>query len=148
MSTPRTIPLATYEAGMLQAAANRNLTTFLTNALKSSNITISEWSALGILATAGDARPSDIATTMDVKTPMATRLIQSLLEKNLVAERKVSEDQRGKLIVLTKEGKKLLDEEELVVREGMREYMKDVDRDDLVAYLKVVEYLARHQPKI
>jgi DNA-binding MarR family transcriptional regulator len=146
MMTPRTIPLATYEAGMFQAAANRNLTTFLANALKSSNITTSEWSALGILATTGEARPSDMAMIMDVKTPMATRLIQSLLEKKLVAERKISEDQRGKLIVLTPEGKKLLDEQELIVRDGMREYMKEVDRDDLVAYLKVVEYLARHQP--
>lgn len=146
MSFTRTIPLATYEAGMLQAASNRNLTTFLTNALKSSNITTSEWSALGILATTGESRPSDMAMIMDVKTPMATRLISSLLEKNLVAERKISQDQRGKLIVLTPEGKKLLDQEELVIREGMREYLKDVDLGELATYLKVVEYIARHQP--
>ena len=131
---------------MLQAASNRNLTTFLTNALKSSNITTSEWSALGILATTGESRPSDMAMIMDVKTPMTTRLISSLLEKNLVAERKISQDQRGKLIVLTPEGKKLLDQEELVIREGMREYLKDVDLGELATYLKVVEYIARHQP--
>ena len=146
MSTPRAIQLATYEAGMLQAAANRNLNTFLTNALKSSNITVSEWSALGILATTGESRPSDIAAIMDVKTPMATRIIQSLCEKSLVAEQKVSEDQRGKMIVLTAAGKKLLDEEEIIVRGGMREYMKDVPREDLIGYLRVIEYLAHHQP--
>lgn len=146
MPIQRTIQLATYEAGMLQAAAYRNLSTFLTKALKSSNITISEWSLLGVLATVGQTRPSDIAAAMDVKTPMATRLIQSLVEKGLVLEHKVSSDQRGKLIGLTADGKELLEKEELVVRSAMYEYMSGVSREDLMGYLKVMEYLAKTQP--
>ena len=146
MPNPRTIQLATYEAGMLQAAAYRNLSTFLTKALAPSHITMSEWSLLGILATVGPSRPSDIAGTMDVKTPMATRLIQSLAEKGLVVETKVSDDHRGKLITMTPAGKKLLDKEELIVREAMRKYLKGVAREDLIGYLSVIEYLAHHQP--
>ena len=146
MPIQRTIQLATYEAGMLQAAAYRNLSSFLTNALKSSNITISEWSLLGVLATVGHSRPSDIAAAMDVKTPMATRLIQSLVEKDLVMEKKVSSDQRGKLIALTPAGKDLLDNEELVIRAAMQEYLSGVAREDLISYLKVMEYLAKTQP--
>lgn len=147
MSNQPVINLATYEAGMLQAAAYRNLTTFMTKALSPSNITMSEWSLLGILASSGPSRPSDIAAIMDVKTPMATRLLKSLISKELVTEIKISEDQRSKLIGLTSKGKKLLDKQEIIVRAGMRDYMKGVDLNDLVAYLKVTAYLAQQQPK-
>ena len=131
---------------MLQAAAYRNLTAFMSKALTPSHITMSEWSLLGVLAVSGEARPSDIATRMDVKTPMATRLIQSLIEKDLVAEYKVSVDQRGKMIVMTAAGKKLLAAEELTIRQAMRAYMADVPREDLIGYLRVIEYLAHRQP--
>jgi DNA-binding MarR family transcriptional regulator len=91
-------------------------------------------------------RPSDIATLMDVKTPMATRLVKSLVEKNLIYEQPVSGDQRGKMIAMTKEGQGLLCKQEVIIRNAMREYMVDVPRDDLNAYLRVLAYLAHHQP--
>lgn len=146
MTDTSRIQLATYEAGMLQAAANRNLTAFMSKALASSKITMSEWSLLGILASHGQSRPSVIASTMDVKTPMATRLLRSLATKGLVVEVKDSEDQRGKLINLSLKGKKLLNNQEIILRAGMKEYMKGVDRKDLAIYLKVLQYLALHQP--
>lgn len=138
--------LATYEAGMLQAAASRNLTAFMTKALLPSNITMSEWSLLGALAVNECMRPSDIATLMDVKTPMATRLVKSLVEKDLIHEQPVSGDQRGKMIAMTPKGQQLLDEQEVIIRAAMREYMVDVPFDDLNAYLRVLAHLARHQP--
>ncbi len=138
--------LATYEAGMIQAAAFRNLTAFMSKALLPSNITMSEWSLLGALATNDCMRPSDIATLMDVKTPMATRLVKSLVEKELIHEKPVSGDQRGKMIAMTTKGQELLDKEEIRIRDAMRDYMSDVPREDLNAYLRVLAHLARHQP--
>ncbi len=146
MTKHLTTQLATYEAGMIQAAAFRNLTAFMTKALLPSNITMSEWSLLGALAVNGCMRPSDIATLMDVKTPMATRLVKSLVEKGLIDEKPVSGDQRGKMIAMTKLGQALLCKQEKIIRDAMREYMADVPREDLNAYLRVLAYLARHQP--
>lgn len=140
------LQLATYEAALLQAAAFRNLTAFMTKALLPSKITMSEWSLMGTLAVHGSMRPSDIATNMDVKTPMTTRLVKSLADKDLISERTLSEDQRGKMIELTASGKNMLETQEIIIRGAMREYMNEVDRNDLASYLKVIEYLARRQP--
>lgn len=137
------IELATYEAGMLQAAAYRNLMTFLTEALGDAGITVSEWALLGILATRGSSRPSEIAGIMDVKTPMATRLIRSLTQKGLVAEEPVREDHRAKIIQLTNSGKKTLAHNEGHIRGQMRIYMSGVTNEELSIYLKVLEYLAK-----
>jgi DNA-binding MarR family transcriptional regulator len=141
---PTSIELATYEAGMLQGAAYRNLMSFMTEALGGTGLTVSEWSVLGILMTRGEARPSDIANIMDVKTPMATRLVRSLLEKGLITEKPVSDDQRGKMIVMTKKGRGVLDDYETTMRSALREYLSGVERRDLIGYLRVLEYLA-HQ---
>ncbi len=146
MTKQMSTQLATYEAGMIQAAAFRNLTAFMHKALLPSNITMSEWSLLGALAVNANMRPSDIATLMDVKTPMATRLVKSLVEKDLIHEKPVSGDQRGKMIAMTPKGQELLESEEIIIRDAMRAYMVDVPLDDLNAYLRVLAYLARHQP--
>lgn len=143
METSPNIDLATYEAGMLQAAAYRNLMSFMTEALVSVGLTVSEWAVLGVLMTQGDTRPSDIASIMDVKTPMATRLVRSLAEKGFVTEKAVELDQRGKMIAMTQNGRDVIMNYESTIRANMREFMSGVDRQDLIGYLRVIEYLAR-----
>lgn len=142
IQTDASLALRTYQAGMLQGAAYRNLTAFLTRELSAVDLSVNEWALLGLLA-GGKYRPSEIAAAMGVTAPMVPRLIQALIAKRLAAETADGSDQRSKSIAITDKGKVLLDDNEIRLRAAMREYLSDIPTADLEKYVRVMAVIAR-----
>ena len=140
--TDASLALRTYQAGMLQGAAYRNLTAFLTRELSVVDLSVNEWSLLGLLAS-GKHRPSEIALEMGVSAPMVPRLMQALLVKELASETADDNDQRSKSIAITAKGRHLLDTNETRLRAKMREYLSDITLADLNKYVRVMAKIAR-----
>ena len=136
------LALSTYKAGMLQAAAYRNLNAFLTQELRPAGLSVNEWALLGLLID-GPVHPQEIARAMGVKAPMVPRLVEVLLVRQLATVVVDSKDQRGKHVAITENGTTLLHETESRLRLTMQKYLNDVPRADLATYIRVVAIIAR-----
>ena len=140
--TNELLALPTYQAGMIQAAAYRNLNAFLNRELQPAGLSVNEWALLGLL-TDGPVHPQEIARVMCVKSPMVPRLVEALLARNLATVTADSKDQRGKHVAITKSGSALLESTESRLRGAMQEYLSAVPRSDLATYIKVMSIIAQ-----
>lgn len=136
------IGMTTYQAGMLQSRAYRALSNFMTDFLQLHDLSLPQWSLLGLLHEAKEYRPSQLAEMLGVKPPVATKLINEMEAKKLLARISHGKDGRGAVISITSEGAKLVGNVESHLRQEMRDYLGDIGRDELVTYLKVLARLA------
>lgn len=133
---------STYRAGLLQSRAYRALMTFLNSRLEPYNLTSSEWAVIGCLTESKRLRPTAIAEQLGVKSPVATRLIRSLLNKGLLEITADKRDRRAVNVTLTKLGAQRSREIEAHLRTDMRAWLRDVDLKELNSYLGVMEQIA------
>ncbi len=75
----------TYQAALIFSRANRKLNDFLRAELAECNLSIPEWSYLGLLHDSQGMRGMAAAGILDVEPPFATRLGNKLAKKKLVA---------------------------------------------------------------
>jgi MarR family 2-MHQ and catechol resistance regulon transcriptional repressor len=133
----------TYEAAMRQSQAFRALSIFLTAELKQFDLSLSEWKLLGHLSETNEMTPSEIAILLNVKLPISTRILKSLVLKKCIVRRISHKDNRVIHAHITKKGKNLVNEVEKHLRQEMKNFLSDIDRQDLETYLKVVVQLSR-----
>lgn len=134
---------ATYEAAMIQSQAFRALANFMNKQLSEFHLTLSEWKVLGHLNEINLMTPSEISKLLNVKSPISSRLLKSLSAKGLLSRRKDKADNRIFHITITSEGRGLVATVEKRLRSSMKEFLSDVDRNDLENYLKVLNLIAR-----
>lgn len=132
----------TYKAGLLQSKAYRVLSDFLTGQLKAYNITLSEWKLLGHLFEAESMTPSDIGELLSVRMPICTRLLNSLQHKGLISRRQDETDNRVNYADITIDGQRLVTRIEGQLRHEMEQFLSDIPRQDLEAYVRVLARLA------
>jgi MarR family transcriptional regulator for hemolysin len=138
-----TLRQTTFRAGLLQSQAYRSLTNFMNTQLAHFDVSLPEWSALGVLVLAEKPlRPHDIATTLAIKQPVATRLLQRLVVKGLVSRSVDSSDGRATLIHLTKQGLATAQVIERELRQEMKLFLAGIKSQELAIYLKVMEQIA------
>lgn len=139
------LTMPTYSAGLAQARAYRLLQTNFNHALKPYNLTMTEWAMIGCIHDAGEIRLTELAAELDVKPPQVTVMIDKLASKGFVHTIMNEDDNRAKMVSLTPEGSELVPQAEADMRDFMRQYMKGANRSDLLAYLRVVTFLADKQ---
>lgn len=136
------IPISTYRAGLLQAQAYRALSHFMTQALAKHDLSMPQWTLLGILRDQKTCRPSSLATLLGVKPPVATRLLGDLIKKGLATKTPHSTDNRGAIAAITPAGATLVAHIERTLRLELRKFLADLSIGELRTYLKVLSKLA------
>jgi DNA-binding MarR family transcriptional regulator len=108
-------------------------------------LTLSQWSALVAVETAGRMRIGDLAAHEHVSPPTATRLVASLEMEGLLRREVDDEDRRSALISLAEPGRQALAELRRQRTEALASRLADLspaDLDRLTQALPVLEQLA------
>ena len=136
----------TYQAGVLQARAYRNLREFMASELKQYGYTMMEWSLVGLVydyTAEGGARVSQLAKLLDVETSLVTNMLNVLEGKGLI-ERIVDEkDKRARRVISTHKSEADVKKIEKVLRKDMKTWMGVVTPRQLLGYVKTLQKLAQ-----
>lgn len=136
--------LTTYQACILQARAYRVLREFVAKQLDGYGLTMMEWVLLGVVHESGSrgVSPSALSERLDVSLPMVTRMVNAVAEDNYVKRRADKHDKRQQIIIATPKGRRLAQGIEWRVRGAMKEWLKDVDPEELKGYVHIMSQIA------
>ncbi len=140
--------LPTYHACILQARAYRTLRLFMSAELQEYDLTMMEWVLLGLTSSKDSEGHSttELAEILDVGLPLITNMVDRVEKMGLVARKRDAHDKRSKRIFATSRGRVLADHIELKIREDMKEWLCNVEREDLEGYVKTMSILATKDP--
>lgn len=102
-----------------------------------------QYMVLRTLLQEGEMRVSDIATTLGVKNPGASGLIQILEDEGLVARRNDADDHRVVLVSITPEGEYRYSAADEYRRVVMRMLTADLPPEDIETLVRVMEHMAQ-----
>lgn len=133
-----------YEACLQHARADRALRTVVASQLEGLKITMMEWLLLGIVADGPEKglSMSSVAQSLDVTLPQVTALVSNLVKQKLVKQKTQSYDRRSRHVIATAKGRALLDQVEASVGTAMREWLQDIPKSQLTAYMDTVKQLS------
>ncbi len=137
--------LTTYQAGVLQSRAYRELKITMKNILSPHGLTMMQWAVLGYVANSGrnGERVSSLAKELGSTQAFITNTINSLEEKGYVGRRGDKVDSRAKVVHLKPGKQRLVNRIELEVRAAMRrELYNRLTPDELRTYVLVLKKLA------
>ncbi len=130
----------TYRIGLLQAKAYRALKQYTTKALAHLDISTVEWAFLGLLFDEPNGlRASEAALELGVEAPFITVLHKKLGKKKLVEAKQDEHDTRAKVLFLSKEGRRFVEETEIYLRGKMRPLVRGTSMKDILAYISVLQ---------
>lgn len=130
--------LHAYSTGLLQGTAYSRLHSNLTRSLYQFSITIPEWKLLGQVHEHGKLKLSALAELLSYDPPMVTKLVKQLEKRGLVKREQDRTDERAKIIHITREGNKLIEDAEPVIKTAMAKMLNGVSHEELLTYLKVL----------
>ncbi len=137
-----TTHLTTYQIGLVQAQAYRMLQQHFRAGLEPFQITIPEWSLLGVVNDGGQLTLTQITHILKSKASHPTVLVEALVERGLLDRQVHPKDKRTKIVTLTAAGKKLVPKIEAAVRASIRSAIQHVPRPELETYYQVLAMFA------
>lgn len=141
--------IATYTSGLLQTKAYRVIHTHLSQVLEEHELSMPEWTLLGLLSEhKNGTRLSEIATYLDVEPPFATNLVEQLVKKGIVLREEDSKDHRAKRIVLAPKGKALLPKVESLAKERMKKLLKGVWYPEVATHMNVLKAIIANDERL
>ncbi len=140
--------ISTYQSGIAQAAAHRQINRVVTDFLLTYNLTPMQWFAIGFIydASPSGVRISDLARALDTTLPYITNTVTLLESKGFVQKITHSGDSRIKLVSIVPRQKKTIIAIETGLREQLRTelYSEDrISREELSAYIHVLYKIIR-----
>lgn len=109
------------------------------------DITSAEWSILGIVheeTKNGGIRVSALAEILGVHTSFVTNMVNKLQKQGYVKHKFDDDDGRVRLIVATDIAHLKVIEIESTMRQDMKKWLKDINSQDLLTYIKVLNFIA------
>lgn len=138
--------LPTYQIGILQSRANRNVQELYERILKEYDLTTPEWFVLGYVDSKtadGGVKVGGIAQELDVQSTYATALLRRLESKALVEARAGNVDRRVRLVSATKKGTTLATAINADIEKIGHQKLSGMSSTVVRHYLSVLEALAR-----
>jgi DNA-binding MarR family transcriptional regulator len=129
-----------YEWCLMHARADRAMRTLVSERLAKQNLSIMEWLALNVVK-AGPKEGvsmSQIADILDVTLPQVSALVNSLIKLNLVKQRVLVSDRRGRQVTPTLRGKRHLQKLENELSQALKLWSQEIPKNNLSAYIKTV----------
>lgn len=138
---PNLSTITTYQAGVYQSRAFRELQQLTTRILKPYGITMAQWSLLGFVNDAGSdgIRSTELAIKLDTTQAFVTNTVNLLVKKGYVKRRDDISDSRARDIILNTKHIELVQKIEQAVRVALRrEIYSKVTADELNTYVNVL----------
>ena len=136
------LTIATYQTGTLESKAHRVFTTLMTESLQRYELSIPQWSVLGVLHEYEDQRPYQIADVLGVRPPVTTALINELEVKKLIVRKVHASDNRATIIALTRQGRQLVSKAERHMQKDLQRLLGDITVPEMSVFIRVLTKLA------
>ena len=124
--------------------AQRAFKTLLATCLGHQGLTIPKWTLLGYLYRNGSTRPFEAARKLGMKPPYIAKLLPQLESEGLIVMVNFADDGRGKSISLSAEGRKLVEQVEVMLIRCINDQLKDVSQDDIRTYFEMTQYISNN----
>lgn len=133
-----------YEVCLTHSRADRALRVVMSRQLEQFSVTMMEWLLMGVVCHGPrqGITMSDAAATLDVTLPQVTALTAGLTKAKLLRQKISRQDRRSRRLVCTATGKQLLEETEETANNALREWLADIPKEQLDAYIKTIATLA------
>jgi DNA-binding MarR family transcriptional regulator len=138
--------VTTYEAGVLQAQANRALRVIMNRILKKHGLSMMQWSVLGFVYSANGSgvRISDLAKTLDTTQTFITNTVNNLEDKGFVKRHAHGSDSRSKIVMVEPKHVKDIEQIEKDVRKELKDALEGkINNEELATYLTVLTKFAQ-----
>lgn len=136
---------STYIGGVIQVKAFRIMQSDSSKVLHKFDINATQWFMLSSLYTQSDGlRASQFARDLGVEAPLISALTLQLEKSNLLTRQPHPSDARAKLLILTPEGRKLVEKIEPKLSRVMNKLTKGIDKRDLITYEAVLKKIIRN----
>ena len=137
---------STYAVGVVQAKAYRILKQKTNEFLVTYGLSSTEWALLGLLYETPEGHTfTDISVALGVKGPFITRIAGTLLKKKVVGIQKTDLDNRTKQLILTIEGKRLVEHIEPLLKKESAQWLKGASTRDLISYLRILHIIIQNE---
>jgi DNA-binding MarR family transcriptional regulator len=137
-----------YQVCLLHSRTDRSLRMIISRHLEQFNITMMEWLLMEVVS--GGPREgmtmSGVAAALDVTLPQVTALTASLTKVKLLKQKVSRRDRRSRHLVCTPVGQQLLHDVEADVNTAMTDWVADIPRPQLGAYMETIRILANRKP--
>ena len=147
VDTPDTLGhVTTYQSGIVQSAAMRNVNKLTNDALKPYGITTMQWFIIGTISDYGNkgVRITDLGHLIDTKLSFLTNTVNLLESKHVLARLIHKTDQRSRLVVVSPEFRPKIKKIEEDLRISLRKSIySDITPDELRIYVQVLYKLSR-----
>ncbi|HEX8182415.1 MAG TPA: MarR family transcriptional regulator [Candidatus Saccharimonadales bacterium] len=140
--------ITTYQSGVAQSSAYRNLHKLFSKFLKDYDLTCMQWFVLGTIYDSGPGgiQLSKLATKLQTGLPFITNIINLLESKSMVVRRESETDSRAKFVSIAPDYRKECQQIEIDLRTKLRSSIyADITPDDLIIYIKVLYQLSAIQ---
>lgn len=133
-----------YEMCLLHARSDRAMRALIAERLGEMNITMMEWLLLGVVSRGKGAglTMSEIASELHVTLPQVTALVNKLLPLKLIKQKSANTDRRSRVVTMTSKGQLALDDANSVLDNAMKDWLDDIDADQMEKYLATLKQLA------
>jgi len=111
-------------------------------------VTVAEWVVLRQLLDSGEANPSEVAKQLGMTRGAISKLVERLVQKNLVSREAGREDRRFQKVKLTAEGRGLVPTLAALADQNDREFFRHLSEAQTVALIGALkEIVQRHRLK-
>jgi DNA-binding MarR family transcriptional regulator len=125
--------------------SQRAIHSMLSTCLSHYDLTVAEWTIIGLLAESPHT-PTELAKTLNVKTPYVAMLLRQLRHRNgIISEIAKDSDSRSKQIHLTTHGREFMASIETKLQGCMsRELVDKIAPNDLDTFFRVAEFIGKN----
>lgn len=135
--------LTTYEVGLLQTKAYRNLKRKSEKSLEAFKISSVEWAFLGQINNRKDGvRSKELASLLGVEAPFITSLAPKFEKLQILEYRRDTLDKRAKKIYLTDAGCIFVRKVESHMREESKKWLEGLSIKEILTFIKVLKKLS------
>ena len=137
--------ITTYQAGVIQASANRKLQKITDTILLQYGLTKMQWFIIGTVLDAGSKgiRLSELSERLGTTMSYLTNTVNILESRRILDRKSNEEDTRSKIITVNASYASKCNEIEKTLRDGMRgSIYSQIDPVDFKTYIKVMDELA------
>jgi DNA-binding MarR family transcriptional regulator len=138
--------ITTYQAGVAQSSAYRNINKLFSAMLKEHELTSMQWFVLGTIYDSGKEgiQLTQLSSKLQTGLPFITNTINLLESKGMVERHNSPTDSRSKTVVITDDFMPSCQKIEDSLREKIRGTIYgDIDPEELKVYIRVLTKLSR-----
>lgn len=134
-----------HQEALIEGRAYRILRAHISEALTDYNLSIPEWTLLGLLHDYKELRFSELAVFLGVEAPLVSNLVKQLDEKSLIETNAHPTDNRAKNLTLSLRATLLMPEIDAAIHQSLTDLMKGVSAADIAAHFRLLAKIIENE---